>query len=234
MAGDWIKFEHSTPDKPEVFRMSTILNIDPDAVIGKLARFWCWCDQQTIDGNSLGIDETVIDRVTHQPGFSAALREVAWLQARSGSLAIPHFDRHNGHSAKARALAARKKAVQRDKGKMSPRMSPENGDKTGTTSSLLSSHSSLPIIGEEIPLPNALLTEAFKAKWAEWLEYRAQRRLPKLAPMSIKSQWVALADAGHDVAIAAIDMAIRNNWQGVFPERVARSQPPATRLSPTR
>jgi hypothetical protein len=117
MAGDWIKFEHATSDKPEVFRMAEILGIDPDAVTGKLIRFWAWCDQQTVDGSSLGISDSVIDRVTHQPGFSAALREVSWLQARSGSLAIPNFDRHNGQTAKARAVENRKKANQRERGK---------------------------------------------------------------------------------------------------------------------
>lgn len=222
MAGDWIKFEHATPDKPEIFRMAAILQIDPDAVLGKLARFWCWCDQQTVDGNSLGISESVIDRVTHQPGFSAALREVDWLQARSGSLAIPHFDRHNGHSAKARASASRKKARQRDKGYLSPEMSPKDGDKSGTSSSLLSSPSSspIPITGEDIPLPDALLTEAFKGKWAEWEEYRRQRHLPAYKPMSVKSQWGRLAKWGHDTAIEAIDEAIAQNYQGIFPPKV--------------
>lgn len=115
MAGDWIKFEHVTPDKPEVFRMAAILQIEPDAVVGKLARFWVWCDQQTIDGNALEITDAFIDRITHHPGFSAALREVSWLQVRSGSLVVPNFDRHNGQSAKARALAAKRKVSQRER-----------------------------------------------------------------------------------------------------------------------
>jgi len=38
MAGDWIKLEHTTPDKPEVFAMADTLGIDPDAVTGKLCR----------------------------------------------------------------------------------------------------------------------------------------------------------------------------------------------------
>lgn len=41
-----------TPDKPEVFQLSEILNLDPDAVLGKLVRLWAWADQQTIDGNA--------------------------------------------------------------------------------------------------------------------------------------------------------------------------------------
>lgn len=113
MAGDWIKFEHATPDKPEVYRIAEILGIDPDAVVGKLLRFWIWADQQSVSGDNLPITESVIDRLTHQPGFSAALRKVGWLQARSGSLEVPRFDRHNGQSAKARAESNRRMAKSR-------------------------------------------------------------------------------------------------------------------------
>lgn len=40
MAGDWIKFEIGTSDKPEVRAIAHDLNIDLDAVIGKLLRVW--------------------------------------------------------------------------------------------------------------------------------------------------------------------------------------------------
>jgi hypothetical protein len=115
MAGDWIKVEHATPDKPEVYSMATILGIDPDAVVGKLIRFWAWCDQQSISGNALTVTESVLDRITHQPGFSDALRKVAWLEVRSGSLQVPRFDRHNGQTSKARAVCNRRVAEHRDK-----------------------------------------------------------------------------------------------------------------------
>ncbi len=114
MAGDWIKLEHVTPDKPEIFAMAEALGIDPDAVLGKLARVWIWADQHTISGTDLRVSEAFLDRLTHQPGFAIALRKVDWLQARSGSLAIPRFDRHNGQSAKARAASNRRVAEHRD------------------------------------------------------------------------------------------------------------------------
>lgn len=113
MAGDWIKIEHAMTDKPEVYQMAGILKIDPDSVVGKLIRLWVWCDQQTVDGNALGVTEIVIDRITHCKGFSDALRKVDWLQVRSGSLVIPRFDRHNGQTAKARALTNERVAKSR-------------------------------------------------------------------------------------------------------------------------
>lgn len=116
MAGDWIKVEHTAPDKPEVYQIAGMLGIDPDAVTGKLLRLWIWCDQQTLNGNALGVTEVTLDRIAHQPGFSDALRKVGWLQVRSGSLVIPNFDRHNGQTAKARASANRRVAKHRAQG----------------------------------------------------------------------------------------------------------------------
>jgi hypothetical protein len=116
MAGDWIKFENATPDKPEIYAIAEELGIDPDAVVGKLLRFWTWADQQAVSGNALNVTKNVIDRITYAPGFADALLKVDWLQVRSGSLAIPHFDRHNGQSAKKRAASNRRVAEHRQRG----------------------------------------------------------------------------------------------------------------------
>ncbi len=110
MAGDWIKIEHATPDKPEVVRMAGMLGIDQDAVVGKLLRLWIWADQQTVDGNGISVTDLFIDRCTFLPGFANALRQVGWLEGRDGRLSIPNFDRHNGQSSKQRALTARRVA----------------------------------------------------------------------------------------------------------------------------
>jgi hypothetical protein len=113
MAGDWIKIEHVTPDKPEIHQIAEELGIDSDAVVGKLMRFWIWADQQAINGNAIPVTKTLIDRITYAPGFADALLKVDWLQARSGSFAIPHFDRHNGQTAKKRAETNRRVAEHR-------------------------------------------------------------------------------------------------------------------------
>lgn len=110
MAGDWIKVEHATPDKPEVVRMAALLGIDQDAVVGKLLRLWIWADQQTVDGNGISVTDSFIDRCTFLPGFANALRQVGWLEGRDSRLSIPNFDRHNGQSSKQRALTARRVA----------------------------------------------------------------------------------------------------------------------------
>lgn len=113
MAGDWIKIDHTLPDKPEVVSMAGILGIDQDAVCGKLSRIWIWADQNSVDGNGLSVTETFLDRITICAGFSAALRKVGWLSGNDGSLCFPNFDRHNGQSAKARAVTNRRVAKYR-------------------------------------------------------------------------------------------------------------------------
>ena len=127
MAGDWIKFEHATTDKPEVFGISQLLGIDPDAVIGKLLRLWSWCDQQSVAGD-LNISAPFLDRLTHQPGFAAALIEVGWMKATAQGLRIPNFDRHNGQTAKVRAESNRRIANHRARNGTAPE--PCNGNVT--------------------------------------------------------------------------------------------------------
>src|SRR5262245_46241811 len=108
MAGDWIKVEHTMPDKPEVGQIAARLAIDHDAAVGKLVRFWIWADQQCVNGNGLSVTKTALDRVTLCAGFTDALLAVGWLRAQGNHFIVPNFDRHNGQTAKARALTVRR------------------------------------------------------------------------------------------------------------------------------
>ena len=133
MAGDWIKVEHTTPDKPEVVKLAEILHMDdPDFVLGKLWRFWAWADANTQDG-ILKTKYAHIDRVVYCPGFARGLVSVGWLQGREGALVIPNFDRHNGNSSKARALEAEAKRIRRSLKDQSDNVSDIVSDKRPTS-----------------------------------------------------------------------------------------------------
>ena len=133
MAGDWIKVEHTTPDKPEVVKLAEILLMDdPDFVLGKLWRFWAWADANTQDG-ILKTKYAHIDRVVYCPGFARGLVSVGWLQGREGALVIPNFDRHNGNSSKARALEAEAKRIRRSLKDQSDNVSDIVSDKRPTS-----------------------------------------------------------------------------------------------------
>lgn len=114
MAGDWLKMEHATPDKPETFAIAGILGIDdPDLVVGKLFRVWRWFDQHTVDGNAHGVTSALLDRIACCNGFATAMEQVGWLVVTGSGLSLPKFDRHNGKTAKNRAETARRVAKHR-------------------------------------------------------------------------------------------------------------------------
>ncbi|MHA3905165.1 hypothetical protein ACTPOE_16795 [Castellaniella sp. WN] len=111
MAGEWLKFEVSTLDKPEVLAITVAMGWDdPDLTVGKLLRVWRWFDQQTIDGNAPGVTTALLDRLIGVTGLCAAMEAVGWLDVYDGGLMLPNFDRHNGKTAKNRALTAKRVA----------------------------------------------------------------------------------------------------------------------------
>lgn len=115
MAGDWIKVETNTPMKPEVWEMAELLGLDPDAVVGKLVRFWSWADSHLGDScNALRVTASHIDKFIATPGFSDALKNVGWLQGEDRALILTNFDRHNGKTAKTRSLTAKRVASHRN------------------------------------------------------------------------------------------------------------------------
>lgn len=111
----WIKLEHTTPDKPEFVRMAARLRMDQDAIVGKAIRFWVYCDQHGIAGDAMPITEKFIDKLVGKRGFAAALREVGWLDGNDGNLFVTNYERHNGQTAKSRAMANQRKDRQREK-----------------------------------------------------------------------------------------------------------------------
>jgi hypothetical protein len=111
MAGNWIKFDTSTSDKPEVWAIAESLGIDPDAVVGKLLRVWAWFDDQTEKGNAPIVTRALLDRKVGVTGFVTAMVQAGWMVETDGLLTLPNFDRHNGQTAKNRILTAKRVAA---------------------------------------------------------------------------------------------------------------------------
>ncbi len=116
MATNWIKVEKSTLDKPEVLSIAGALEIDPDAVMGKLLRVWSWFDEHTVDGcASIGMNmlKVQIGRITGYPDLVTAMINVGWLLEKENGIEMVNFERHNSESAKKRADAAQRQAKSR-------------------------------------------------------------------------------------------------------------------------
>jgi hypothetical protein len=111
----WIKVETTTPDKPEVVKMALRLKVkDHDLIVGKLLRLWAWADSNSVDGLGVPITRAFIDRLVSLKGFASALeKEAKWISGPDGSIDFHNFERHNGDSAKRRAMETRKKQIQR-------------------------------------------------------------------------------------------------------------------------
>jgi hypothetical protein len=119
MAGDWIKVDHTLPDKPEVYRIAMALGIPSEMVVGCLLRLWIWADQQTIDGNDVSVTAEVLERISGinhvtlkslqcngfvTGDFAKAMQSVGWLEGDEMNYTFPNFNRHNGNTAKTRAV----------------------------------------------------------------------------------------------------------------------------------
>lgn len=115
MAGDWIKMRSNLGTDPDVVDIAARVSLDEFGVVGRLQALWAWADQHSRDGILPRATSAFVDRLTACPGFAEALRQVGWLEGRDSALRLPNWDRHNGNSAKTRALEAKKKQRQRDK-----------------------------------------------------------------------------------------------------------------------
>jgi len=115
MAGDWLKFEKSTSDKPEVWAMAEQLGIDPDAVVGKLLRVWAWFDEQSEKGNAPSVTKMLLDRRVGVTGFCDAMISCSWMVEEGTQVQLQNFDRHNGKTAKERSLTAKRQQKHRGK-----------------------------------------------------------------------------------------------------------------------
>lgn len=100
---------------PEVLQIAAATGLDPFGVVGRLHRVWGWFDQNTTDGNARSVTFVTLDSFTCSAGFAAAMVEAGWLGTTADGLSLPHFDRHNGESAKKRAQTARRVAKSKNR-----------------------------------------------------------------------------------------------------------------------
>lgn len=225
MASSWIKVEVITPDKPEIFQIAEILNIDPDAVLGKLVRIWAWADQQTVDGNAGSVTKGVLDRIAFITGFADALISVGWLAYVDGKLALPNFERHNGESSKKRALTNRRVAIHRKNETQKvtqpalQKALPEEEEEE--EEEVKDKNPPNPPRGREpkksYPYPEQLNSHA----WDEWKAYRRENRFNAYQPTE-RSEGAAitnlinLSGGDHQTQMLIVQQSMANGWKGLF------------------
>jgi hypothetical protein len=135
MAGDWLKFESTLPEKPETLAVTAAMGWDdPDLTVGKLMRLFRWFDQHTLDGNAAGVTAALLDRVVGVTGFARAVAQVGWLCIADSGVALLGFEKHNGATAKSRAQTAKRVAAHRSTADVTPEAN--NGNAASVTAAL--------------------------------------------------------------------------------------------------
>ncbi len=110
---DWIKTRKDLHGDPSVLGIAALTGVDVDGVVGKLHRIWSWADTHTTDGNGRNVTASWVDVLVGTPGFAEAMEKEGWLEIGSAGIRIPNFERHNGQSAKQRAVTANRVAKHR-------------------------------------------------------------------------------------------------------------------------
>lgn len=103
MAGDYVIFRHVTPEKPEIWKLSEILDIPRDHALGLACRFFIWFDQHTENGHAPNVTLSRFSHIMSHPGFAEALQQVGWLEEAEQGIRQVRFDSHTSESAKTRA-----------------------------------------------------------------------------------------------------------------------------------
>lgn len=115
MAGEWIKMRADLSDDPAVIEMAAKLAVSELLVIGALHKLWSWADKHTFDGNATGVTYSWVNRYLYVPDFAEAMESCGWLVKTENGIKFPLFERHNGETAKKRALTNKRVAEHRQK-----------------------------------------------------------------------------------------------------------------------
>lgn len=165
----WIKWTHGLSRKPEVMQIAYRLGKSRHEVAGLLMEWWEWTDVNVnIDESASGYDPDacpgvvrvgedglrMIDAITGVAGMAESLVSVGWASIENGNLVLPNFGRHNGKSAKARALdAARKRADRRNSVRKTSGSKPDKIRNRGEEKRREESNTPLPPVGGSVEKP---------------------------------------------------------------------------------
>lgn len=94
--------------------MARVLKLSKYDIVGRLFALWCWLDANTETGEDMPITDDDIDDMAECSGLAQAMRSAGWLAGEENRLTFPNFTRHNGESAKKRAIEAERKRLQRN------------------------------------------------------------------------------------------------------------------------
>lgn len=238
MAGEWIKMKKCLRDEPEVIGIASALDLDEDAVVGKLHALWAWADTVLRSGYAASVTKTWVDRHVRASGFADAMVLVGWLVIHEGGIEFPNYDRHMSKNAKQRALTANRMEVSRLRNSDAASVTQSSPEKRREED--IEEPPYIPPVEEKPPskpkapkqpkdpippLPSSIDTPAVRAAWDEFVQYRRQRREPMTA-LTAKRHFTMLEKLGPVDAERSIRQSLAGEWRGLFPPKGAAKTPP--------
>ena len=217
MTRNWMKVEHETPDKPEILAIAAKLDIDPDDAFGKCFRLWRWFDQHTENGNAVDVTFALLNRYLGVTYLCETLESVGWLFVSDEGISLPNFDRHNGVTAKTRALTARRVKTYKSKNTKKKGYAKGNakGNARGVTPSSLFFSSLLDSPIRESITKEMMESNEFQEAWDSWIKARMEKKTTptmEAARLTI----IDLKKKGIERSVKALLHSAKNNWKGVF------------------
>jgi hypothetical protein len=103
----WLKVEENTPAKPEIKKIAADCGVSNEVAFARWFRLWAYLDRTTADGWVPFLTTKGCDEEAGLPGIGQSLASVGWIEFSKEGAFVMNWDRHNGKSAKSRALHAR-------------------------------------------------------------------------------------------------------------------------------
>ena len=116
----WIKIETHTPDKTEVRHIARLCRCTKAEAFLAFFRVFVWLDEETEDGHVDFFTTADADEIGGLAGLGSALEAVGWIAFSASGAVVSNWDRHNGESAKKRAMKSERQRRWRDGGVDAP------------------------------------------------------------------------------------------------------------------
>jgi len=112
----WIKVDVTTCDKVKIIHIARACGVRVNEAFGAWFRLWAWFDGVTEDGRLDFLKPEDCDAKAGLNGIGAALSDVGWIEFGERGAMIIGWDKHNGKSAKKRAMTALRVAAYKTRG----------------------------------------------------------------------------------------------------------------------
>ncbi|NBW15840.1 MAG: hypothetical protein EBR82_48420 [Caulobacteraceae bacterium] len=227
----WIKWNKGLTRRTEVLQIGRAVKKDRRLVAVACMEFWEWADDETVDGNLTGCTPEFVDDLVGIRGFAVAYAAAGWAEIHEDRIKLLNWERHNGESAKRRALDARSKeerrttvrkvsaskadngrtSVRSESGQSADQIREEKRREENNSSSINEDLSARPSGDPQPATAPPAAAAAGGDPLREWADTQARRPewLPTGKPWISAASWLAMAHAAPKVTADQFAAIIR-------------------------